>query len=311
MLLWIPAIIVGLVVTMLASRHVVDHATAIARGRRIPPFFVGITLVAVGTDLPEIANSIVASLAGHGDLNVGDSVGSAATQVSLVLGLLPFICGAMVVERVRVALVGIVTGLCLLLGAVLVSDGDLSRVDGAVLLFSWIIATVALWRGGAQELPLLEEKKDREGSLGRHLAYAGLSLLVVGAGATLAVKGFIEVAAVLSIPEYMVSFLATSIGTSLPELAVDVVALRRGETSIAVGNMFGSSFVDATLSLGIGPLIAPTLVTSGLALRGAFIALIIVAAATALLVTVGRNDRRTGFALIAIYLAAYPLLIAG
>ncbi len=309
-LVWIALIIAGLVVTMFASRRVVDHATAIARGRHIPPFFVGITLVAIGTDLPEIANSIAASVSGHGDLNVGDSIGSTATQVSLILGLLPLICGAMVVDRTRVGLVGIVTVLSLALGMLLVADGELSRLDGAVLLFTWLIATVALWRGGSEKMPAIAVSEERP-PISRHVLSALAALLVVGVAASAAVKGFIEVASMLAVPEYLVSFFATSVGTSLPELFVDVVALRRGETAIAVGNMFGSSFVDATLSLGIGPLVAPTLVTSSLALRGGLVALIVVAAATALMVAFGRNDRRTGLVLIALYAAAYPLVIAG
>lgn len=310
MALWILAILVGLTITMLASHRVVIHAEALTRGRNIPPFFIGLTLVAVGTDLPEIANSIASCLAGHGDLNVGDSIGSAATQVSLVLGLLPFICGVMAVERVRVALVGIITVLSLALGALLVADGYLSRTDAGVLLFTWVIATVALWRSGADAPP--HPNADAEKApVWRNLLRASIALVIVGAGATLAVKGFVEVAARLEVPEYLISFLATSVGTSLPELFVDIVALRRGETSIAVGNLFGSSFVDATLSLGIGPLVAPSLVTSELAIRGAFVALLVIAAVTALLATAGRNDRKTGIALIVIYLAIYPLIISG
>ena len=310
MALWILAILVGLTITMLASHRVVIHAESLTRGRNIPPFFIGLTLVAIGTDLPEIANSIASCLAGHGDLNVGDSIGSAAAQVSLVLGVLPFICGTMALERVRVALVGIVTVLSLALGALLVADGFLSRTDGAVLLFTWVIATVALWRSGTDAPPHPQAEAEKA-PVWPNLLRASVALVIVGAGATLAVKGFVEVAARLAVPEYLISFLATSVGTSLPELFVDVVALRRGKTSIAVGNLFGSSLVDATLSLGIGPLVAPSFVTAEFAIRGAFIALLVIAAATALLAGVGRNDRKTGIALIVIYLAIYPLIISG
>ena len=79
---------------VVASRHTVDHAVGLATSVGVPPFLIGITIMSVGTDLPEIANSIIASLGGHGDLNVGDSIGSAATQVTLGLGLLPLLAGA-------------------------------------------------------------------------------------------------------------------------------------------------------------------------------------------------------------------------
>jgi hypothetical protein len=89
----IAAIVGGFAVTVVASRRAVSDAAVLAAGTRLPPFLVGITLLAIGTDLPEIANSIVASVTGHGDINVGDSVGSAATQMTLVLGLLPILGG--------------------------------------------------------------------------------------------------------------------------------------------------------------------------------------------------------------------------
>ena len=91
--------VAGFAVTIIASRSAVGEAQKLAAGTRIPPFVLGITLVAIGTDLPEIANSIVASISGHGDINVGDSVGSAATQSTLVLGLLPFLGGAIAIGR--------------------------------------------------------------------------------------------------------------------------------------------------------------------------------------------------------------------
>ena len=88
--LWLLAIVVGLSVTVIGSNSAVTDATKLAVGTRLPPFFIGMTLLALGTDLPEMANSIVASYTDNGDVNVGDSLGSAITQLTLVLGVLPF-----------------------------------------------------------------------------------------------------------------------------------------------------------------------------------------------------------------------------
>ena len=84
---------------VLASRRAVGSATDLAAGTQIPPFFVGITLLAVGTDLPEIASSIAASVSGHGDVAIGDAMGSVVTQSTLVLGLLPLLAGTLLVPR--------------------------------------------------------------------------------------------------------------------------------------------------------------------------------------------------------------------
>jgi cation:H+ antiporter len=91
MMLWLVAVVSGLTITVLGSREAASDATQLARCTRLPPFFVGMTLLALGTDFPEIANSVVASFKDNGDVNVGDSVGSAATQLTLILGLLPFV----------------------------------------------------------------------------------------------------------------------------------------------------------------------------------------------------------------------------
>jgi cation:H+ antiporter len=306
MWLWILAIFAGLALAMLASRRAVTHLTALAAGSRIPPFFFGITLVAIGTDLPEIANSIAASVTGHGDLNVGDSVGSAATQITLVLALFPFIVGAIPIKRSQVALVGGVTILSLAMGVVLFSDGELSRADAGILILAWLMASVALWRQGTLRAPNLEKSG---GSRAYHAGVALVYLALVGLGATLAVMSFVEISEILSIPEYLISFFAASIGTSLPELFVDVTAIRKGEQQLAIGGIFGATLVDSTLSVAIGPLIAPTLITASLAVRGSVIAIGAVIIATLLLTLTRRHTYKTGLVLLLAYAAIYPLLI--
>ena len=97
------AMAAGFAGMVVASRFTVDSAIELVAGSRVPPFVIGMTVLAIGTDLPEIANSIVSSWAGHGDVNVGDSVGSAATQTTLVLGLLPLFVGTIVVTARGVA----------------------------------------------------------------------------------------------------------------------------------------------------------------------------------------------------------------
>ena len=132
--LWTAVMATGFLVAVLASRYSVEHLTKFAAGTRIPPFIIGITLVSIGTDLPEITNSIVASVTGHGDVNVGDSIGSAVVQSTLILGLLPLIAGAFPIARGRVTRIGAATAGALLLGAALMADGHLSRLDALLLI---------------------------------------------------------------------------------------------------------------------------------------------------------------------------------
>ncbi len=314
MLLWIAVAVSGLYVTIVASRQAVDHAVILAAALGVPPFVAGVTIMAIGTDLPEVANSIVASLGGHGDLNVGDSIGSAATQVTLGLGLLPLLAGAFDVGRRRVRVTGVATVLALLLGAMLMVDGDLTRLDGAVLVTAWAVATWVVVRSRAVTLDEPDGARRRPPVARRRIAWhAALTLgflVVVGAGAAATVTGIVRIAEDLAVPLYLVSFFGAAIGTSLPEIVVDVTALRRGRADLAVGDIFGSSLVDATLSVGIGPLIAPTAVTAAFAVRGGLAAAVVVGAVVLLLGTVGRHTRVTGLVLLGLYAAFYPLLLA-
>ena len=305
---WIGLLAIGLIALIVGSHRAIEHAQALVFGTRIPPFFIGITFVAVGTDLPEIANSIAASVAGHGDINMGDSVGSVATQATLVLGLLPWLAGSMSVGRKRVL---VVTGLCaaaLVLGGFFVSDGFLGRGDATMLILAWLVGSLVILKATG---PLAEPALP---VAARRSAYHALSLLgalvLVTAGATAAVSAFARLSEMAGVPEYILTFFLASIGTSLPELFVDVAALRRGLRDLALGDILGSNFVDATLSLGIGPLIAPTVVSGALGVRGAAATTGAILVGGALLAMRRKHDRLSGTLLLGVYAGLYLALLS-
>jgi cation:H+ antiporter len=305
---WIALLVIGFTVAFFASRRAVSHASALAFGLRVRPFLIGVTLLAIGTDLPEIANSIVASVSGHGDINVGDSIGSSVTQVTLILGLLPFLGGAFTAGPSRVLAIGSLTVVALGIGAFLMRDGYLSRADGTVLAIAWLISSFIVWRKAppaAQPEVIVPSRRKSYHAL----ATLGYMILVV-AGATAAVQAFVKLAEAFSVPEYLMTFFIASIGTSLPELIVSVTALRRGERDLAIGDILGASLIDATLSIGIGPVIAPTLISSTLAVRGSLFAMAALATVTLLLSVVRRHDWKTGIVLLSVYALMYVALLA-
>ena len=267
-------------------------------------FVIGVTIVAVGTDLPEVANSIIASARDHGDLNVGDSTGSVVTQLTAVLGVLCFVRGLESTRRF-ILTVGVMTVLSLLTAAVLFADGRFDRADGALLVAFWLGGTFIIQRPTERIVRPAKEPGVTRQLVGRTLLFLSL----VGLGATVAVESFTRAAEALGAPEYLLSFFVLAAGTSLPELVIDYRALRQGSGELAMGDLLGSSFVDATLSPGIGPLLFPTALSAGIA-RGSLVAALIVAAATVLLIRSPRPTRWTGIALIGLYLAMYPLLLA-
>ncbi len=303
------AMVVGFTVAVLASRVAVTGAGHLVARTSLPPFVVGITLVALGTDLPEIANSIIASLEGLGDVNVGDSIGSVVTQMTLVLGLMPLLGGALLLSRRRATAVGVGIVLALVLGAVLMRDGDLARTDGALLVASWLVLSFAVWRIGDDD-DEGERPERADGGLTRPLVQLGVGLTVVLLGVTAAIWGVVNLAEAAGVPVFLVSFFGASIGTSLPEVLFSVTALRRGHAEMAVGDALGASMVDATLSIGIGPLIAPTLVSTSLVERAVAVAVVVVVLTVGLLALRRRHTVGSGVALLVMYLAVYLVLLA-
>jgi cation:H+ antiporter len=308
MLAAILVVAAGFGLAMMASRLAVQQAGKLAYGLSIPPFIIGITFFAIGTDIPEIANSVMASVAGHGDLNVGDSIGSVVTQITLVLGLFPFIGGRFVVGRYRAVATSSLTIVALAIGAFLVADGDLSRLDAGLFVLMWALATAVLWRYAPPRSEPVVVVPGRRRVF--HAIMVILSLLLVGTGAGAALKGLIELSTGLGVPEYLISFFGSSVGTSLPELIVDITALRRGERDLALGDLSGACLIDSSLSVGIGPLIAPTAVTAALAVRGAIVAIAVMFLASVVLWVRQKHDRWSGAFLLALYAAVYVMLIA-
>ncbi len=308
MLVWIVIAIAGVGITFVASRKAVFYASALAHGLSIPPFIIGVTLVSIGTDIPEIANSIIASATGHGDLNVGDSIGSVMTQITLVFGLLPFFTKPFSIDRTRVLMIGSFIILALGLGMFLVWDGFLSRIDASILIFAWAFFTWLSWHYSPNLSEPVMPMPSGQKIWDAFLVLLFLALVGVGAGAF--VKALIELSTVIGVPEYLVSFFGASLGTSLPELAVDITALRSGKRDIAVGDIVGSCLVDATLSVGAGPLFSPIFVTAAFAIQGATIAMIFTALAILAVSIRRKHNRWTGIFMLILYGAAYLFFIA-
>lgn len=304
-ILWIPAVLAALAVALLGSRQTLRAAQALAKRLGLSPFVIGMTVVAFGTDLPEIANSIIASGTGHGDINVGDSIGSVMTQMTLVLAIL---CLVRPIPRDRrhIASAGLVTVLSILVGAMLLSDGHLARFDGFTLLAFWLVGTLAVQRVGHVEVQTQDELFTR--GLFALLRDLFVGLAAVAGGSVVVVLGFTELADFFGVPEYASSFLILSIGTSLPELFIDSAALREGESQLAMGDIVGSSFVDATISLGIGPALFPVAVSSSAAI-GSLVTAAIVGAAILLLLARKVHDRRSAIVLFALYAVAYSVIV--
>lgn len=298
----------GLAVALIASDRAVAYTRALAAALGAPAFIVGVTLVSIGTDLPELANSVAAHAQGEGDVNVGDSVGSTLTQYTLVLGLFPFVASTIPIVRGQIALVTVLTAAGLALTTIFVADGWLARWEGLALIAAWGGFTMVVVKGLATHVaddPPAVRHRSR-------IVQAWVVLITlgfVGFGATVAVRALVRLAELAGAPEFLLAFFGASIGTSSPELVVDITALLRGAPGIALGDALGSSLVDATLSIGVGPFLFPADVTARLAVAGSIYTLVAVATVGIVLSTRRRHDRVSGLVLLGLYGLSYIVLI--
>jgi cation:H+ antiporter len=135
-------------------------------------------------------------------------------------------------------------------------------------------------------------------------------LAVVGIGATVAVRALVNLSEEVGVPEFLLAFFGASLGTSAPEIAVDITALRQGAPAIALGDALGSSLIDSTLSIGIGPLVEPAPVTTRLAVIGSMYTAAAVAIVALVLIARRRHDRFSAPILMGLYALSYVVLIA-
>jgi len=251
----IPVLIIGIILIVFSSKYAVEHSALLATALGVSPLIIGVTLVSVGTDIAEIFNSIVSTALGHGDIDVGDSVGSDLTQITLVFGILPLIFGSFHIHRKDIVILGSCEVLSLILIFTVVEKGYITRLDaiflvGSLPIYIWLIYN-ANKESILHRMEYLEMKAPKK-SKKFHLFIAALGFVGVTISSFFIVQSVIVISQVLNVHEYIISFFVVAIGTSLPELAVDINALRTKQHSIAIGDIVGSCIVDSTLSIGIG-----------------------------------------------------------
>jgi cation:H+ antiporter len=307
---WTVTLLLGFGAAAFASRRAVDAALDVVDAFGVSAGLVGVSVMAIGTDLPEIATSIMAALSGHGDLVVGDATGSALTQVTLILALLLVAAGSIdlratdpdespVAVPVGLMCVGALLGL-----AVLLADGRLQRWNGAVLVAAWF---ASLWWMQRRERAVTRSSMvpgEAGGAAARTVGWLG----AVGIAASVTVRSFVEVTDAVGVPEFIASTIVLALGTSMPELVVDWTAIRRGVAALAIGDLFGSSLVDSTLSVGIGPMFAATDVSPE-AVDGTLVIAVGMAVTTLIVATVTRR-RQLATALFLTYLATTVVLVS-
>lgn len=260
---------VGLVVLVAGAEAVVRGGSEVAARFGVRPAVVGLTVVSLGTSLPELAIGLSAVADGNGDLAVGNIVGTNLVNILLVLGLAAVLRPIRFERRtLRFDLpAGVVAALVLL---VLASDGALSLIDGLVLTaygIGYLLMVIRSSRRtdrsavGSPRHAELSEGTSRPAEAvprpGRAVGVLVAGLVAIVVGAELLVDGAISVAQAFGMSEAVVGLTVVAIGTSAPELVTIIVATLRGDRAIAIGNLMGSNVFNIALVLGPTVLAAP------------------------------------------------------
>lgn len=258
MIVNILMIVAGVVLVLWGADRLTDGAVALAERMEIPQIVIGLTIVALGTSAPEFCVSLVSALKGTADLAVGNVVGSNIFNAMLIVGVAAMVAPMTILpstvrKDVPVALLASVA-----LTVMVLMDGNLSRVDAALLFVGFLAFMWVTLRGAKGSHAIEQEQAAPRGysvlkSVG--LLVLGLACLVVGSN--IFVDGATSVAQTLGVSEAVIGLTIVAGGTSLPELATSVVAARKGNSGIAIGNVLGSNVLNILLILGAAGLICP------------------------------------------------------
>ena len=248
-------IIAGVAMVLYGADRLTEGASALARRMNVPEIIIGLTIVAAGTSAPELFVSLVSALKGTPDMAIGNVVGSNTMNAMLIVG-----CAAMVApmtiskSTVRKDIPFSVFASVLLV--LLSLNSFLGRIDGILLLAgfaSFMYYTLSQAKVGAAAS--VSEVKPVQPWLSAFFVLLGLALLVIGSN--IFVDSASRVAYSLGISEGIVGLTIVAGGTSLPELATSVVAARKGQSAIAIGNVIGSNVFNILLILGLTATISP------------------------------------------------------
>lgn len=250
LLLQIGIFVVSLGALLKASDWFVDSAEAIGLSWGVSPFIIGVTIVAFGTSLPELATSIAAVLAGQSEIVVGNVVGSNITNIAMVLGISAIVAKNIKLDNDLWQIDMSFLWASAFLFWFMIYDAHLSVFE-CILMLACLGVFLAYSFGSGQKA----SKEDRPVATAKHYGLLVLGGVLIYFSANYTIYAVTEISTILQIPPKIIALSAVAIGTSLPEVVVSVSAARRGKAGIAIGNVLGSNVFNTFVVMGVPGLI--------------------------------------------------------
>ena len=247
-------LIIGFVLLIKGADFFVEGSSSLARFLKIPSVIIGLTIVAMGTSAPEASVSINAALAGNNDIAVSNIIGSNIFNGLVVVGICAFISGFKtnkdILKRDMPVNILITAILC-----VMIADGRLSRLEGILLLSGMIFYIVNMIFSALKTRSSCPDEKSMP--LYKSLIFIAGGLVAVIFGGNLVVNNASQIAVSFGVSQNFIGLTIVAIGTSLPELVTSIVATRKGDSGLALGNAIGSNIFNILFILGMSATISP------------------------------------------------------
>lgn len=329
MLIAIIAMLIGLALLIFSADGFIDHAVTLANKYHMPKMLIGALIIGVGTSMPEIVVSSLSALAGSPGLALGNAFGSNIVNITLVLGVTALIAPIAIQKQVlKTDFSWLIVATIVAVGLML--DGNISRID-AIILLVLLIANICVQiihakrhaqatktailasTEAAHELAADELPAPDDVNTAKSVILLLVALFVLVSSSRLIVWGAVELATLLGLSDLIIGLTIVAIGTSLPELVSSVIAARRGEFEMALGNVLGSNLFNTLGVVGVAALIMPMSVDSEILNRDT----LVMCAITALLFVLcaiaikrdGQLGRLVGVLLISCFVAYSAWLI--
>ncbi len=311
------AVFFGLALLVWSADRFVDGSAAAARHFGMPPLLIGMVIVGFGTSAPEMLVSALSAVQNNPGIALGNAYGSNITNIALILGVTALISPIAVHSQVLRKELPILSAITVLAGYQL-WDRELTRTDALVLLgvFAGLMAWT-IWQGLRKKADALGTEMEQELAgqtmpMGRAILWVVVGLLLLIASSRILVWGAVAIARSFEVSDLIIGLTIVAVGTSLPELASSVMAARKGEHDIALGNILGSNLFNTLAVVGIAGMLRPMAVAPEILSRD----ILVMALLTLALFAIGygfrgpgRINRFEGTALVLCYIGYTAYLI--
>jgi len=271
-MLAIAAVIIGIVLLVFSADKFVDGAAAAAERAGLPPLLIGMLVIGFGSSMPEMVISGLSASQGNSGLALGNAFGSNITNIALILGLTAAISPIRVESSILRRELPLLAFVTLTAAALLYVDGALSRTDGWLLIGLFVVIMAWSIHAGVNNKTdhlavMVEQELQVPMSMARAITYVVFGLILLVISSQILVWGGVEIARALGISDLIIGLTVVAVGTSLPELAASIAAVRKNEHDLALGNIIGSNLFNTSIVIGITGTIGPTILEPGILSR--------------------------------------------